>query len=102
MERCGFDQKVRRRVANFAFCATHNAAQCDCSTIVGDHDHFFIELVGSMVDRDKLLFRAGRTHDDFISADLRKIKCVQRLTALHHDVIRNVDHIVDAANADCS
>ncbi len=48
-----------------------------------------------MIDRDELFARAATADDDLLAAQLVEVEGVQRLAALHQDVVRDVDDVVD-------
>ena len=48
-----------------------------------------------MVDRCELLAGLCLANDDPVAAQLVEVECMERLPALHHDVVGDVDDVVD-------
>ena len=67
--------------------------------IVGDHDHLWVERIGSPVERFEALARARASHGE-IAAHFAGVEHVQRTGAVEGQIIGDVDEGVDGPQPD--
>ena len=79
--------------------AAHDAGDRDGLLLVADAEHVRREPARSAVERLDGLALARGAHDDLFAADAREVERVHGLTVLEHDVVCNVDDVVDRAHA---
>ena len=66
---------------------------------IRDHDIVLGQGPLNLVKRNDGFPCFGKANNDVLTAKLVQVKGMQRLTGFDHDVIGNVDHVVDRANA---
>ncbi len=66
---------------------------------VGDEADLAVDGARLVVERDDLLAVGGAAHDEATALDAVQIEGVQRLAGQQHDVVRDVDDVVDRALA---
>ncbi len=93
------EHDVRGRGVHARVLAAHEAGDDERLHRVGDHQHAAVERALLLVEGHELL-AVGRAADDkFAARDLLRIEHVQRLAELEHDVVADVDQVVDRAEA---
>ncbi len=100
LERRRFQQHVDRRVGHFAIDAPHHAGDGDGPLGVGNDAGVRGKFVLLVVDRLEFLARLRGADDDLAAGKLRKVERVERLAALEHHVVRDVDDVVDHRDAE--
>ena len=100
-EASGLEYHSHGVVLNLAVQATHNACKCASLVLVCDNQHGGIQGVADIVKRYEYLTVACAAYVDCLALDLLVIKRVHGLTVLQHDVVGNVNDIVDGAHT-CS
>ena len=81
---------------------THDARQGNAARGIGDEQIVWVECVLATIEGRELLTVGGAADHHFrnagrIGLNASKIEGVQRLPRLQHHVVRNIDHVVDAA-----
>ena len=79
--------------------AAHDAGHRDGLFLVADAQHVRRELTRIAVERLDGLTLARGAHDDLLAADAREVERVHGLAVLEHDVVGNIDDVVDRAHA---
>ena len=79
--------------------AAHDAGDRDGLLLVADAEHIRREPARRAVERLDGLALARGAHDDLLAADAREIEGVHGLAVLEHDIVCDVDDIVDRAHA---
>ena len=72
----------------------------DGSVLVRDDENVLVELVRLAVERREPFSRSRPPHLDHTALEPSVVERVEGLAHLHHDVVRNVDDIVDALHSD--
>ena len=67
--------------------------------LIGDYQHAGIELSDSAVQRRQLLARLRPPHDDLSAADIPIVKRVHRLSVFQHDIVCDINNVVDRTDA---
>jgi hypothetical protein len=93
------EQHVDGRVRDLALLAAHDARDGDRPLGVGDDEIVLREAVFLAVDGDDLLARRRPADDDLLPAHELRVERVKRLAGLEQDVVRDVDDVVDRADA---
>ena len=95
----GLKEELGRSVLDFAVEAAHNAGQCnrliavtDDKVLVGQRELLAVQC------RDALTVR-GAADNNLAAFQRIHIECVHRLTDFQHDVVGDVHHVGDAAQA---
>ncbi len=100
IESSGFEQDINGFRANFGVDSAHDAGEGDGSLGIGDDQHGRSQFALAAVDADEGLAAPGVADDDLSAVDLGEIKGMKRLTEFHHDVVGDIDDVVDRADAD--
>ena len=79
--------------------AAHDTGHRDGLFLVADAQHVRRELTRIAVERLDGLTLACGAHDDLLAADAREVERVHGLAVLEHDVVGNIDDVVDRAHA---
>jgi len=93
-------QHVRRRRAHARTLAAHDARDALRVVRVGHHQHRRVQRVRLAVERHQLLVRTRVSHHHPALAQLRQIKHVTGLAQFEHDVVGDVDQVIDRAKPD--
>lgn len=96
----GFDEKVGGGIGHFGLGPPHDTAERDGSIGIGDDDHGLREGVGAVIDGFEGFFLFGGSNANLISLEHGEVECVERLSAFHHDVVGDIDDIIDGFDAD--
>ena len=89
------DQDVGRLGSHFGGFTAHDAPQRYRPRLVGDHAHAWLQHVSAMVDGRERFVWLRVADDDAATLESREIEGVQRLTAFHQHVVRDVDNVAD-------
>ena len=92
----GLQQHARRALVDLALEAAHHAGERDRAAVVGDQQRVVAQLAVLAVERGQALALAREAHDDR-AAQAVGVEGVQRVAELEHDVVRDVDDVVDRA-----
>ncbi len=95
------EQHPRRLFADFRVDTTHDACDCDCSRLVGYDHRFGIQLTLDVVDRCDLLARCRQAHDDLVAGELVGVEGVGWVAKFQHDIIRDIDVVIDRPQSGC-
>ena len=99
------DQHVLGTDSDLAVEPTHDAGQGDTLGFIGDQQCVSRQLVFLLIERREFLAIGGVAHDDHrLGRTVRYreqmiIERVQRLAGLEHHIVRHIDNIVDAPDA---
>ena len=86
-------------VHDLAVLAAHDAGQTDGLRLVRDDKHVGLELTDAAVERGERLVLARAADDDLAALDIAIIEGVHRLAVFDHDIVRDVDDVVDRSDA---
>ena len=89
----------RRFVGDLAVRAAHHARERDGALRVGNDEHAGRESVVVAVERPERFALFGAADDDLAVVQAGVIERVHRLAVLEHDVVRDIDDVVDRAHA---
>ncbi|MNQ59612.1 hypothetical protein D3C85_738660 [compost metagenome] len=92
-----FQEHITGGRANTAVLATHDAGDCQCAGVVGNHQRIATQADFLTVEQHQLLALFGHAHTD-ATVDFGEIEGVQRLTQFQHHIVGDVDGSVDAAH----
>ena len=95
VEGCRLKKKRGGVVLNLGRVAAHNACDCHRGVARGNHKHIFVNISLNSVESCKLEALGEGLNLDFINLCI--VKCVHRLTELHHNVVGKVCKEVDSA-----
>ncbi len=95
----GFEKHHRRIADDLAVRAAHDARDADGLVLVADAEHVRREPALVAVERLDGLALARGAHDDVSALDAAEVKGVHRLAVFEHDVVRDIDDVVDRAHA---
>ena len=98
VEVCGLKHDSGGAVRDLGVLAAHDAGKTDGLFRVGDHEHARIDGALDAVEGGERLARLGAAHDDPVSADARVVKGVHGLAVFLHDIVRDIDDVVDRAD----
>src|SRR5579884_1656479 len=98
IEVCRLQQHRRRLVIDLADSSAHYTGNSRWPFWIGNEQHISRQLALYIVERCKLLALLSTTHDDVMLAYQIIVERVQRLTKLQHDIVGNVNDIVDGAH----
>jgi hypothetical protein len=96
---CGLEKHVRRCFRDAACLPTHDPGKRLDALIVGNHADLGVELIGSSIERKKLLALLGAAHDK-VALDLRCVEHVQRPCAVVGQKVGHIDERIDRPQAD--
>ena len=82
-----------------AVLAAHDAGHADGARVVGNDEHFRAEGAVGTVQRDDALALAGAAHPDVAAVHVLIIEAMHGLAVFQHDVVGDVDQVVDGAHA---
>lgn len=86
-------------VGDFRVLAAHDARQCDRLFAVGDAEHIGRQLADVPVERGDSLALGRSADDDGLGGNVGSVKRVHRLAVFQHHIVRDVDDVVDRADA---
>ena len=98
-EVCTFEHYGGGAVGYLTVCAAHDARKRDSLFVVGDNERLCVEHVILIVERTEFLALCGAAHGDSRAVKALVVKCVHRLTVLKHDIVGDIDDIVDRTHA---
>jgi len=102
------NQRTRSRrfcgKGNFRFGAAHDSANPDGvrAVAIGDQAHVRIKRSLDTIERSSFFLRAWRGAQQFCDPNVVVIEGVQRMAEFEHHVIRNIDDVADAGDAEAS
>ena len=99
VEVCALKDDHGRVADDLGVGAAHDAGHRDGLFLVTDAQHVRRELTRIAVERLDGLTLARGAHDDLLAADAREVERVHGLAVLEHDVVGNIDDVVDRAHA---
>ena len=79
--------------------AAHNAGQANGAVLVGNDQHSGSQLPGYAVQGDQLLACCALPDHDLPGGDIAIVERVHGLAVFQHDVVGDVDNIIDGADA---
>lgn len=94
-----FDENRLSGPLDFAFLAAHDAGDGDGGICISDHEHRRVERAIDAIERADFFAIIRLTDDDGTIGEVGVIECVERLTALQHDVVCDVDDKTERADA---
>src|SRR4029077_671858 len=86
-------------IGHTRFFATHYAANSNRALLISDNAIVRLEGVSLPIEREKFFAVARKSHLD-AALQFIGVESMRRLTKLQHHKIRDVDDVVDRANAD--
>ena len=95
----GLEEHHRRVTDDLAVRAAHHARDAHRLVLVADAEHIRRKLALVAVKRLNGLALVRGAHDDVAALDAAEVKSVHRLTVLEHDVVGNINDVVDRAHA---
>ena len=102
VEVCRLENDIDGIVDYLAVLAAHYACKADCTGVVCDDEHVGIELAQVAVERGEC-FAVLRTADDYLAAlDIAIVKSVHRLAVFHHDIVCDINNVVNGTHAHCT
>ena len=99
VEVCALKDDHGRVTDNLGVGAAHDAGHRDGLFLVADAQHVRRELTRVAVERLDGFTLACGAHDDLLAADAREVERVHGLAVFEHDVVGNVNDVVDRAHA---
>ncbi len=100
IEAGGFEEDVGGGIGDFGVSAAHDAGEGDGASGVGDDEHAGAEEAFAAVDAGDFFGGAGFADDDFVAGELVEVEGVEGLAEFEHDVVGDIDDIVDGAQTD--
>src|SRR6185369_6844325 len=99
------DEYIDGLLVDLRVRAAHDTGQGDAFLFVGNQQHFARERAVLVVERLEFFLIGGATNDDggliiLAFGDEMIVERMQRLADFEHDVVGDVDNVVDAADAD--
>ena len=91
----GLNQHVNGRFTHLAISAAHDSSEGDGSRLFGDDTHTGTKNILAMVDCHKGLVFGRPANDDLATLQMSEVERMQRLSSLHHHVVRNVHNVAD-------
>ena len=82
-------------MGDFALEAADDAGECDGAVFVGDHKHVVRKRARDVVERRELFFFVPAPDDDVMPGEAIVVERVEGLAELEHDVVRDIDDVVD-------
>ena len=95
----GLEEHGGRGRTDLRVCAADDAGHADRMLGVGDHQHLAVQRAGDAVEGHQRLPRRRAAHDEPVAGDAVVIKGVHRLPEFEHDIVRDVDDVVDRPDA---
>jgi hypothetical protein len=80
-------------------CAAHDTGNRDCAFAVGNHKHRFVECAVNTVECREAFAGARASRVQFGAGQPRDVERMHGLPHFEHDVVGDVDDVVDGANA---
>ena len=99
LEICRFQQHGGRVVIDFADCAAHDTGNGDWTLWISDKQHIGLQFAFYAIEGDYLLTRPGTAHNNMMMTHQIVVKTVQRLAELQHDVVGDIDDVIDRSHA---
>ena len=95
---CRFKENHGSIANNLGISATHDTGYCDRFFRITDAEHVSCQFtVGSVQCRDGLAFFC-KTDMDLAIFYTGEIKSMHRLAIFHHDIVRNINNVVDGSH----
>ena len=99
IERSGLEDDRRRLVRDFRFKAAHDARESGRMLGIGDDELVALRDARRIVERMEVLACGRTARRQLVARDFIIIIGMHRLAELEHDEIRDIDDIVDGADA---
>ena len=104
IEGSALKQHVNGLVGDLAVEAAHDAGKGNCAVLAIRDDGVLVRELALLAIQggEHLAVAGGTDHDVALSVDLRelaKVKGVQRLSGEEHDIVGDIDHVVDGTGA---
>ena len=99
MEVRGFENDSLGVVHNLGVCAAHNACNSDRLVVVADGEHLVAQVMIYAVKGLDGLTVAGAADNDAAVGQALVVESVHRLTVLEHNVVGNINDVIDWTDA---
>ncbi len=100
LEHGGLKEHRLGRIRDFGVQPAHDARDADAAFVVRNQQHVRRDGAILLVQRGDDLVFVGIPNDDVAAGDAGEVKRVHRVTVFHQHIVRNVDNVVDRAQAD--
>ena len=97
-----FENDGSRRIFDFAIRTAHDTCYGDGTHAVRYDEHIRGKLVLCIIQRNKFLFIACRADIYLLAREAGIIEGVHRLAVFEHDIVCDIDDIIDRANTACA
>ena len=99
VEVCGLENDGLGVVYDLGVCTAHNACNSNRLVVVADGEHLVAQVVVHAVQSLDGLAVAGTADNDAAVRQALVVECVHRLAVLEHNVVGNINNVVDRTNA---
>ena len=99
VEVCGFENDSLGVIHNLGVCAAHNACNSNRLVVVADGEHLVAQVVVHTIEGLDGLTVAGAADNDAAVGQALVVESVHRLTVLEHNVVGNINDVIDWTDA---
>ena len=86
-------------ILNFAVCSAHDSGKGDRLLFIGDNEILRVEDMIGIVERFEAFAILGGADDDLLAVEAGIIKGVHGLTIFQHDIVGDVNDVVDRSDS---
>ena len=102
IEVCGLEDNGGGVVHDFGILATHDACQANGLVTVSDDQHAGLQVADNAVQSGQSLALFSLADHDLVGTNVTVVESVHGLAVLQHDIVGDVNDVVDGADAVCS